>query len=113
MKRTKNSIKHAWDGILVIYKREANFRLHCLITIAVILLGIVLSFNPLQWILIIFCIGLVLALEATNSAIEYTWNHLEPNHHPVVGVIKDVMAGAVLIGSVCTAIAGFLIILFL
>ncbi|MFM2383468.1 MAG: hypothetical protein RIQ72_40 [Candidatus Parcubacteria bacterium] len=113
MKKLKQSIGHAWHGIKVVYTRERNFKIHCLIAVAVILLGFVISFSPLQWILITICIGFVLSLEVTNSVIEYTWNHLEPNHHPVVGIIKDAMAGAVLIASIAAAIAGIGIIFFL
>jgi diacylglycerol kinase len=113
MKKIKQSIGHAWHGIKVVYTRERNFKIHCMVACAVILLGFVLGFTPLQWILIILCIGLVLSLEVTNSVIEYTWNHLEPNHHPVVGIIKDAMAGAVLIASFAAAVAGICIIFFL
>lgn len=113
MKKLKQSVRRALNGISIVYKRERNFKLHCLIACAVLLLGYTLGFSTLQWILITLCIGLVLALEVTNSVIEYTWNHLEPNHHPVVGTIKDAMAGAVLIVSLTSAIAGILIIFFL
>jgi diacylglycerol kinase (ATP) len=48
--------------------------------------------------------------EIINTAIENTWDHLEPNHHPVVKTVKDMMSGAVLLVSCFSAIVWILII---
>lgn len=113
MKRFKQSVGHAWRGIAKVYKQERNFRLHCFAALAIIIVGLILGFGALKWSLIALAIGIVMALEITNTAIEYTWNHLEPNHHPVVGAIKDIMAGAVLIASLAALAVGIFVIFFI
>lgn len=54
-------------------------------------------------VLVILAIGLVVAAEAFNAAIEYLADALHPQHHPLVGAAKDAAAGAVLI----TALTAF------
>ncbi len=113
MKRFKQSFGHAWQGIVHVYRQERNFRFHCYAVITIIIAGLLLGFGALKWTLIALSIGLVMALEITNTAIEYSWDHLEPNHHPVVGVIKDLMAGAVLVASIAAFAVGVSVIFFM
>lgn len=110
MKKTKSSLGHAFNGIAQAIKTERNFKIHCLCMIFVVLVGLVLEWDWVRWALAILAIMAVLGAEMINTAIEYTWNHLEPNHHPVVGVIKDIMAGAVLIVSIGAAVIGALLV---
>ncbi len=112
MKKFINSSENALKGLEHVWKEERNFKIHCIISVLVIIVGFILHFDTYQWVAVILCIIIVLALEMVNSAIEYTWNHLEPNHHPVVGTIKDVMAGAVLVASIGAAIVGILVIFY-
>lgn len=107
-----SSFRYALKGLSYVWRHEPNFRIHNLIALVVIALGFVLDFDIYKWSIIILCISLILSLEIINSAIEYTWNHLEPNHHPVVGTIKDVMASAVLVASIGVSIIGILIFLY-
>jgi diacylglycerol kinase (ATP) len=76
-----------------------------------IILGIVLEINKAEWIAIVFCIGMVLALETVNSAIELIVDFISPDFHPIAGKIKDLSAAAVLIISIISAIIGLVIIL--
>lgn len=110
MKQIKKSVGHALQGIKEIYKKERNFRIHIGITLIAVVIGCVMDWAPWKWGLFILAAVIVLSLEAVNSAIEYSWNHLEPNHHPVVGIIKDVMAGAVLIASIGAVLIGCILV---
>lgn len=111
MKKFKKSFKSAQNGILHVYKNEINFKIHIIIAIIVLVLGLIMDWHAWKWALYIFAVSQVLVTEVLNSAIEYTWDHLEPNQHPVVGIIKDVTAGAVLISVISAMFIG--IILFL
>ena len=71
-----------------------------------IMLGIVTKISSLQWLLIGFCITLVIALEMINTAIEALADHLHPGIHPKIGLVKDLAAGAVLIAAVMAFITG-------
>ena len=105
------SLGHAIGGIKHVFKNERNFRLHVLSSVLVLILAFYFKCDLLEFVLLIIIISIVLALEMINSAIEYTWNKLEPNHHPVVGIIKDAMAGSVLIASISAFIVGIIIVL--
>jgi undecaprenol kinase len=104
------SMGNALNGIFQVFKSERNFQMHCLAVLIVVLLGILLKWEYTKWCFAILTMVVVLGAEMTNTAIEYTWDHLEPNHHPVVGIIKDVMAGVVLVVSIGAAIIGILLI---
>ncbi len=104
------SFRHAWNGIVRVFRTELNFRRHLVMAFVVIVVGIALDWDFVKWGFATLAMMAVLGTEMINTAIEYTWNHLEPNHHPVVGIIKDVMAGAVLIASVGAAIIGCLLV---
>ena len=40
--------------------------------------------------------------ELANTALETLADHLHPDHHPEIGVAKDVAAGAVLVATLLT-----------
>ncbi len=106
-----NSIKYAWYGIKQVFLEEQNFQIQSFCGIVVILLSIFkFHFNYIELCLTFICIALVLATEIVNTAIENTWDHLEPNHHPVVKAVKDMMAAAVMVVSVFSAIVWLLLI---
>lgn len=110
LKQMKSSVGHALNGIGQVLRTEHNFKIHCLCMIFVILIGLLLEWDWVRWSVAVLAIIAVLGAEMINTAIEYTWNHLEPNHHPVVGIIKDVMAGAVLIVSIGAAVIGIMLV---
>ena len=58
--------------------------------------------------LIALCIGLVIAAELLNSALEALIDHLHPEIHPAIGRAKDVLAGMVLVLSITAAVVGAL-----
>jgi undecaprenol kinase len=111
MKKIKQSMGNALRGMRHAFRSERNFRIHCAVAILVALGGAWLEWDYAKWAIAVLAIAAVLSAEMTNTAIEYTWNHLEPNHHPVIAAIKDVMAGAVLVMAIGAAIVGALLFL--
>ncbi|MBC7766437.1 diacylglycerol kinase [Arenimonas sp.] len=106
-----NSFKYALYGLKKIFREEQNFQIHSFCAGVVILLSIFkFHFNYIELSLTFICIALVLAIEIVNTAIENTWDHLEPNHNPVVKTVKDMMAAAVMIVSIFSAIVWVLLI---
>ena len=114
-KPTKHSLfksfSFAIHGISHVFKHERNFRIHTLSVILVLILAFLFKCDFIELSLLIIVMGMVLVAEMINSAIEYTWDKLEPNHHPVVGIIKDTMSGSVLIASLVAFFVGLLIVL--
>ncbi len=100
---------NALNGIQYFFKTERNGKIQAAISTFVLLAGFYLKLSALEWILVLLCIGAVLALEMLNSALEHLCNLVHSEYHPVIKFIKDVAAGAVLLGSLISAIIGSII----
>lgn len=103
----KKSFKYANKGIRAAIKSQKNFRFQLFVSLFVILFAILLKFQILELCLIIFCIGLVLISELFNSVIEFALDALYHNKKNIlVGLAKDMSAGAVLVATCTAAIIG-------
>ncbi|MDD2369728.1 MAG: diacylglycerol kinase [Sulfuricurvum sp.] len=107
----KRKFGFAWKGIVYATHTEANMRRHWVMAALVLLLFLWLQPSALWWALIILCISLVIAAELANSAIEVLIDHMHPELHPQIGRTKDMLAGMVLILSLCAGAIGLLAIL--
>jgi diacylglycerol kinase (ATP) len=105
------SFGYAVKGIASAFKSEPHIRIQMLTGLLALLFGVLLNVTIAEWCLIVLCIALVLTAELFNTAIEKTMDHVSPEHHPVVGYIKDISAGAVLITSIGAAVTGLIIFL--
>lgn len=103
------SFGHAWHGIQYCYKTQFNFRVHLTVLIMIITAGFILKISNTEWLFIIGCSMLVLALELLNTAVENLCDTVTKDFHPAIKIIKDVSAGAVLIAAVGSIITGILI----
>ncbi|MGP4061672.1 diacylglycerol kinase family protein [Halobacillus sp. H74] len=101
----------ALNGLKEVYKSERNFRIHLLITVFVLIAGFLLSISALEWIVVTLVISIILSLEMVNTGIEKLLDHLAPEHHPAIGTVKDITAGAVLVASIGSALIGIVIFL--
>jgi diacylglycerol kinase (ATP) len=90
------SFAFAWNGLAEAAVRERNFRIHLALGI---LAGVFAARAPLvtaERALVLLCIALVLAAEATNSALEAVVDLASPRWSEGARVAKDAAAGAVL-----------------
>ena len=85
--------------------------IHTIAAILVIALGIYLKVSTFEACLLVIVIGLVIAFEIINTAIEYTIDMTMPNIHPVAKMAKDAASGAVLIMAITSIIVGLIIFL--
>lgn len=67
---------------------------------AALLLLLLLRPAPLWWALVGIMVMLVLAAELINTALEHLADHLHPEQHPQIKLVKDCAAAAVLLLSV-------------
>lgn len=105
------AFKVAFQGIHLFIKEGAHAKIHLIATLVVMLMGWYLEITKTEWILSLFCIALVLSLEAINSAIEYLVDLASPDFHPLAKKSKDIAAAAVLIAAIFALIIGLLIFL--
>lgn len=104
------SVKHALDGIQTILQEEQNMRCHALLGIIPLLFAWYFQCSTIEWIIIIFCIFLVVIMEFLNTIFENVVDLVTDfEFHPLAKKAKDIAAGAVLV-TVLFSIAIALII---
>lgn len=111
MRNLKNSIRkcvksfgYAFSGMDDLFKNENNVRYQVLAGITTIIIAFYLKVDKQEWGTLITMIGLVLTAEAFNTAIEKLCDFVHPEQHPVIGKVKDMAAGAVLLISITAAV---------
>lgn len=92
-------------------KNEPNFRIHLIAAVTAIVLGMVFHISRTHWLIIILCIGFVLAAESMNSAIEMLVDLISPQMNEKAGRIKDLAAGGVLVAAFTALVAGIMVFL--
>lgn len=102
------SFKYAIKGIQLSLKQR-NMKVLVVSAFITIVFGFVFKITLTEWYVVLICIGVVISLEIINTAIENFVDLVEPNHHPKVGAIKDLAAGAVLVFSIISAVIGMMI----
>jgi undecaprenol kinase len=109
MRKRIQSLRHAINGLKEVLRREKNFQIQVLIAAAVFVAMLLLPLTGMERVVLVLVTFLVLLLEMTNSALEYTLDIFRPEQNSAVGRVKDVMAGAVLLASIGAALVGVLI----
>lgn len=99
-------LRCACAGLLAAWRRERSFRTQAYLAVGAIFVTAVLKPQPAWWALLALAIGLVLATELLNTAIEKLVDHLHPAQHPEIKVVKDVAAAAVLVASLAAVAIG-------
>ena len=101
------SIEYANKGLRIAVKSQRNFRFQLCFSILVVLMAVFLKFSLIEMCLIVFAIGFVLVAELFNSVIEFALDALYRNKkNTLVGMAKDMSAGAVLVATCCAVIIG-------
>ncbi len=104
------SFVYAWNGMIDVLLRERNFKIQLAIAVLVLGMAFFLRVPWLHMAIIVLSCVIVLSLEMANTAIEDLVNVMTKKEHPALGKVKDIMAGAVLLASIGTAVAGILIL---
>lgn len=105
------SITHAWRGLGILIRTTHNFWVQIFFALIAISLGFILCISSIEWLFIIFAMGLVFVTETLNTAFEIDIDLTSPNYHPYARDTKDVAAGAVLLSVVVAVIVGLIIFL--
>ncbi|MEK7093978.1 MAG: diacylglycerol kinase family protein [Patescibacteria group bacterium] len=103
------SFQYAIQGFSYLFKEEENFYLQTLGAAVAIGAGWILGISRDDWIFVGLAITLVLGSEILNTILEDISDEIEPNHHPVVGKIKDMMAAFVLLSSLTALLIACLV----
>uniref|UniRef100_UPI0040273269 diacylglycerol kinase family protein n=1 Tax=Candidatus Scatousia sp. TaxID=3085663 RepID=UPI0040273269 len=105
-----NTFKNARKGMRIVLKSERNIRIHFVAAVFVLVLGFVLEFSALKISVLLLAIGLVVSAEMLNSAIEFSLDAIFHNRYSkMVGMAKDISAGAVMFVTIIAVLIGGLI----
>ncbi|MBQ2688410.1 MAG: diacylglycerol kinase family protein [Clostridia bacterium] len=110
MKRQLRSFKNAFKGIVAAFVTEGHMRFHFVAAFFVLLFAYISRMDMTQWAVLIITIGAVFSAELINTAIEELCDLYSTEHNPLIGKIKDIAAGAVLVASI--AAVGVAVFLF-
>jgi len=109
MRRLIRSFTYAVKGILFTIRNEKNFQIEIVAGLLAVILMLFFPLSSMERSLIILSVVWVLTLELANTALERVMDILKPRVHPYARVIKDVMAGAVLLASLSAVAIGIAI----
>lgn len=104
------SFSHAFSGLWYVIQTQTNARIHLVATILVICLAWGFNLSKVEWILLVFAIGIVWVAETINTAFESIVDLVSPQRHPLAKIGKDVSAAAVLIAAFVSAVIGLIIL---
>ena len=107
--RLVKSFGNALRGLSIALKREPNFQLQVFCAIFAIAAGIFLHISRFEWLIIVMASGLVLGLELYNTVLEKLLDLLKPRFTDQAGLVKDIAAGAVLVGAITAGLVAALI----
>ncbi len=105
------AFKHAFQGLKHVLLTQHNARIHLLMSILVILAGLVLNLNNVEWALVTLAIGLVWITEIINTALEALVDLVTQQYHPLAKIAKDTAAAAVLFASIIAVFLGIAVFL--
>jgi diacylglycerol kinase len=105
------SFVYAFNGLFFTFRSQLNFRIHIIVGCIVVLCGLIIHLTATEWCILTLAIGLVLSMEALNTAIEQLVDHISPEYHKQAGTVKDIAAGAVLISAITAIVTGLILFL--
>lgn len=111
MKKMLTSLRCASSGVGYALSTERNMRVHLSVFVLALIAGYILEISKFEFLLILAISALTFSLELTNTAIERLADRVSPEYDEKIGVVKDVMAGAVLVSSIFSIVMGVVIFL--
>ncbi|TVS15910.1 MAG: diacylglycerol kinase family protein [Planctomycetaceae bacterium] len=103
-----DAFRGVWMGI----HDQSSFRVHFAAATIVLVAGVMLGLNRLEWSLLVLAIGGVLAAEMFNTALEHLAKAVDRTHNPHVGNALDIGSAAVLIAALTSVVLGAIVLGF-
>jgi diacylglycerol kinase len=103
------SFVYAFSGLSYAIRTQRNARVHLVIALLAIGMGIWLRISPVEWGLIFVAITGVFIAEMLNTVVEACVDLATQKYHPLAKVAKDVAAGTVLLNAILSIIIGLFV----
>lgn len=108
----RNTFKNARKGMRLAIRSERNIRVHLATALFVMLLGVFLGLDSVKICILLLTVAMVVSMEMINSAIEFSLDAVFHNRYSkLVGMAKDISAGAVMFVTIVAVVIGCLIFL--
>ncbi|AZK46842.1 diacylglycerol kinase family protein [Paenibacillus lentus] len=104
-----DTFRYAAEGIVSALRSERNMRIHLIATVIVLLAAMYFRLSGRDIAVLLIVIGLVIAAELINTAIESIVDLVSPEWHPLAKKAKDTAAGAVLVMAMVAVCVGCLL----
>ena len=111
LKRKNNLVKsfgYAASGV-VQAGSERNFKVDVVAAVVVFAACALLQVPAWGWAVVAMCVGVQLAMETVNTAIEAIVDLASPDIHPLAKRAKDCAAGAALITACASVVVGLIV----
>ena len=106
-----SAFANAGRGLVEAVRTERNLRIDVACAVVAVVLGFALRIDAASWLAVIICIGMMLALETVNTAIEAVVDLASPGYHELARKAKDCAAGAALAGAAASLAVGAVVFL--
>jgi undecaprenol kinase len=106
-------LRFALAGLGHAVRAERSLKIQVGAFVLVTVAMLILQPGPLWWALVMLASAGVLAAELFNTAIEHLADHLHPQVHPHIRIVKDCAAAAVLVGVLGALTVGFALLIHL
>ena len=105
-----STFKNARKGMRLTLKSERNLRIHLFVASLVLVSAYCLNFSINKFCILLLTIAGVISAEMFNSAIEFSLDAIFHNKfNRMVGMAKDIAAGAVMIVTISAVLIGALL----
>ena len=108
-KSLMNIINYSINGLVSYAKDGKSIIIYIVGAILEIISGFVFNVNGLEWILIISMLGIILAVELLNTAIEATCDAITKEFNPYIKVAKDCGSAATFVIFIVVIILNIII----
>jgi diacylglycerol kinase (ATP) len=105
------SMGFALKGAIKLITTEHSVMVQSSIAVLMIIAGFYFEISREDWMFQTLAIGLVLAVEGLNTAVEKVADFIHPEFHERIGFIKDIAAGAVFFAAMTAIAIGLMIYL--
>lgn len=81
--------RYAIEGILTGIRQEQNMKMHCIMTVLVVLAGFFFEISKIEWCICLLLCGLIMALELVNTSVEAVVDLVTEERKPLAKIAKD------------------------
>lgn len=100
------SFRYAFRGIIYCINNERNMRIHTVAALYVFVFSFFFEMSRTSYAAVMIVTAMVMTAELFNTVAEELCDLTAASFHPVVRIIKDMAAGAVLVCAVFAAAVG-------